>query len=56
MELIAWLILASAAVPMLKLLPHFGISKYWAAACIIPLGTVVLLWWMGMKLQDLEKL
>lgn len=56
MEFLAWLIMASTAVPMLKLLPHFGINKYWAAICVIPLGVAALIWWMGLKLQDLEKL
>ncbi|MBV1896489.1 MAG: hypothetical protein KUG70_08515 [Rhodobacteraceae bacterium] len=52
-----WLILSAlTAIPMVKLLPFFGVNKYWAAVCIVPLGTLVLLWWMGLKLQDLEKL
>jgi hypothetical protein len=46
---------ALCIIPMLKLLPFFGINKYWAAAAILPIGTVVLLWWMGIKLQELEK-
>lgn len=56
MEFLAWLVMASAAIPMFKLLPHFGISQYWAFVCIIPLGTIAMIWWMGLKLQDLEKL
>ncbi|MDK3072378.1 hypothetical protein QO034_04570 [Sedimentitalea sp. JM2-8] len=56
MEGIIWLVAtALVIIPMLKLLPHFGINKYWAAACIIPLGVLVLLWVMAMKLQELEK-
>ena len=52
-----WLILSAlTAIPMVKLLPHFGINKYWAVACIVPFGTIALLWWMGLKLQELEKL
>lgn len=51
-----WLLTALTAIPMLKLLPHFGINKYWAALCLVPLGPVALLWWMGLKLQELEKL
>ena len=51
-----WLILSAlAAVPMVKLLPFFGINKYWAAICIVPFGTIGLLWAMGLKLQELEK-
>ncbi|MEM7519642.1 MAG: hypothetical protein AAF307_01285 [Pseudomonadota bacterium] len=52
-----WLILSAlTAIPMVKLLPHFGINRYWAAVCLVPLGTIALLWWMGLKLQELEKL
>ncbi|WP_162841701.1 hypothetical protein [Sulfitobacter sp. EhC04] len=52
-----WLILSAlTAIPMLKLLPFFGINKYWAAVCVVPFGTIALLWWMGLKLQELEKL
>ena len=57
MDGLGWLILSAlTAIPMVKLLPFFGINKYWAAVCIIPLGTIALLWWMGLKLQELEKL
>ncbi|MDA7428721.1 hypothetical protein PGB28_09640 [Primorskyibacter aestuariivivens] len=56
MEMLVWLVFTVLTViPMLKLLPHFGIEKYWAAACIIPIGTLALLWFMAMKLQELEK-
>jgi hypothetical protein len=52
-----WLFLSAlTAVPMVKLLPFFGINKYWAAACLVPFGTIALLWWMGLRLQELEKL
>ena len=53
---IVWLVSALTAIPMLKLLPHFGINKYWAAACLIPIGVPILAWVMAMKLQELEKL
>ena len=57
MEGLWWLLLSAlTAIPMVKLLPFFGINRYWAAICIIPVGTVGLLWWMGLKLQELEKL
>ena len=56
MEFILWLAFTVATIiPMLKLLPHFGIEKYWAAACIIPLGALALIWWMAIKLQELEQ-
>ena len=51
-----WLIIGVATIiPMLKLLPFFGINKYWAAICILPIDTVGLIWWMSIKLQELEK-
>ena len=55
MEFIFWAIFAVTAVPMLKLLPFFGINKYWALACIIPIGVPVLAWMMAVKLQEIEK-
>ncbi|MEM9637581.1 MAG: hypothetical protein AAGA94_08040 [Pseudomonadota bacterium] len=52
---ILWLaFIVLTIIPMLKLLPHFGINKYWALACVIPLGVLGLLWWMSIKLQELE--
>ena len=43
-------------IPMLKLLPHFGINKYWALACVFPIfGVLALIWWMSIKLQELER-
>ena len=57
MGFLIWLFVASATIPMLKLLPHFGINKYWAFACLIPaIGLPALIWWMGVKLQELERL
>lgn len=51
-----WLaISALTIIPMLKLLPFFGINKYWAAAAIIPVGVVGLLWYMAINLQELER-
>lgn len=56
MEFLVWLaITAATIIPMLKLLPHFGVHKYWAVVCVIPLGALILLWVMAMKLQELEK-
>ena len=56
MEGLLWVIVAVLTViPMLKLLPHFGIHKWWALAGIIPLGALVLIWWMSIKLQQLEE-
>ena len=57
MEVLFWLIMSALTIiPLLKLLPHFGVEKYWAFAAIIPFGLLVLLWIMAMKLQELEKL
>ncbi len=56
MEFLIWIAVTVATIiPMLKLLPHFGIEKFWAAACIIPIGTLVLIWVMAMKLQEMER-
>ncbi len=56
MGFFGWLILSALfIIPMLKLLPHFGIHKYWAFACIVPFGTLALVWWMSMRLQELER-
>jgi hypothetical protein len=48
-------IAALTIIPMFKLLPHFGINQYWAFVCILPIGTIALLWFMALKLQELEK-
>lgn len=56
MEFLFWLVgTVLVIIPMLKLLPHFGINKLWALACVIPIAVLVLLWLMAMKLQELEK-
>lgn len=56
MDTMIWLVVSALTIiPMLKLLPFFGINKYWAAVCVVPIGTLALLWWMGLKLQELEK-
>ncbi|WP_201722116.1 MULTISPECIES: hypothetical protein [unclassified Sulfitobacter] len=56
MGFFGWLILSALfIIPMLKLLPHFGIHKYWAFACLVPFGTLALVWWMSMRLQELER-
>ena len=56
MDILIWLgIAVLTIVPMFKLLPHFKISHYWAIVCIVPIGTIILLWLMALKLQDVEK-
>ncbi len=56
MGLLWWIIVAAASIiPMFKLLPHFGLSAYWAFVCVVPIGTIALLWLMAMKLQELER-
>jgi hypothetical protein len=56
MEFVIWLaVTAATVIPLLKLLPHFGVNKNWAFAAIIPLGALVLLWVMAAKLQELER-
>ncbi len=56
MELFIWMLVAFLTViPFFKILPHFGISQYWAAAAVVPIGTIGLLWWIAMKLQEMER-
>ncbi len=56
MEGLIWIALTVATIiPMVKLLPHFGLNKYWSIACVIPIGTLILLWVMAMKLQEMER-
>lgn len=52
MELILFVALALAtAVPLMKLLPRYGIHPFWAAVVIIPLGLIVLLWVMAARMD-----
>jgi membrane protein implicated in regulation of membrane protease activity len=56
MEFLVWLVVAAATIiPMLKLLPHFGIEKWWALGCVLPVVTLILIWLMAMRLQEMEK-
>ncbi len=56
MQFVVWLVLTVITIiPMIKLLPHFGIDKWWALACVVPIGVVGLIWWMSIKLQELER-
>ena len=50
-----WLIVTAATViPFAALLPHFGVNRNWAAAAVVPLGAIVLLWVMRKRLLELE--
>ncbi len=56
MEFLIWAaFVVLTVIPMLKLLPHFGINKNWAFACVISPAVLILLWVMAMRLQELEK-
>ncbi|MCH2164654.1 MAG: hypothetical protein MK098_08375 [Marinovum sp.] len=56
MEFLLWIgWVALTVIPLMKLLPHFGIEKWWALASVLPIGTLILLWIMAMKLQELEQ-
>ena len=56
MEFVIWMLVTVVTIiPMVKLLPHFGIHKYWAAFCVIPVGVLILLWVMALRLQEMEK-
>jgi hypothetical protein len=54
--MLIWVAIAALTIiPMFKLLPHFGINQYWAFVCAVPIGTIALLWFMALKLQEMEK-
>ena len=55
MGFVFWLICAATAIPMLKLLPFFGLNKYWAFTCVLPIAVPILAWVLAMKLQEVEK-
>ena len=56
MGFLVWIAVTIATViPLMKLLPHFGVHKYWALAAVIPIVPLILLWVMAMKLQDMER-
>ncbi len=56
MGFLVWLAVAIATIiPLMKLLPHFGVHRYWAFSAVIPIATLILLWVMAMKLQDMER-
>ncbi len=52
---ILWFLIIGAliVIPFWKLLPRFGLSKYFALLAIIPAIALVLLWIMAFK-DDLE--
>lgn len=51
-----WILVALATIiPMFKLLPHFGMNAWWAMICVVPIGTIALLWLMALKLQEMER-
>ncbi len=55
-EFLLWVALTVATIiPMLKLLPHFGVDAKWALICVFPIAVLVLLWVMATKLQAMEK-
>mgnify|MGYP001549625514 CR=1 FL=1 len=55
-ELLVWLaVVVATIIPMTKLLPHFGVHKYWAFAAVLPIFVVILLWVMALKLQEKER-
>lgn len=49
-----WLVATLAlGIPLWKLLPRFGITKYFAIMAIVPAVAIVLLWIIAFK-DDLE--
>ncbi|SDY07664.1 hypothetical protein [Citreimonas salinaria] len=56
MGFLIWIAVTVATIiPLMKLLPHFGVHKYWAFAAVIPIVPLILLWVMALKLQDMER-
>jgi hypothetical protein len=56
MGFLVWLVVTVATIiPLMKLLPHFGVHKYWAFAAVIPIVPLILLWVMALKLQEMER-
>ncbi len=56
MEYTFWILFfVLTVIPMVQLLPHFSIHSGWAAVCVVPLGTVILLWMMAANLRKLEE-
>lgn len=56
MGFLIWIAVTIATIiPLMKLLPHFGVHRYWAFAAVVPIAPLVLLWVMALKLQDMEK-
>jgi hypothetical protein len=56
MGFLVWLVVTVATIiPLMKLLPHFGVHKYWAFAAVIPVVPLILLWVMALKLQEMER-
>ena len=54
--MLIWVVIAALTIiPVFRLLPHFGINRYWAFVGVIPIETIALLWFMAMRLQELEK-
>lgn len=55
MEGLVFMLLAVLTViPMMKLLPAFGINPWWSLVVIVPLGLIVLLWVMAGRLDRLR--
>lgn len=49
-----WLIASLAlGIPLWKLLPRYGMSKYFAIMCIVPAVGIIMLWLIAFK-DDLE--
>lgn len=50
---VGWYLLITAliAIPFWRLLPKFGISKYFALMTVVPAMAIILLWMMAFKDQ-----
>jgi hypothetical protein len=55
MEALVFILLAVLTViPLMKLLPAYGINTWWALVVIVPLGLIVLLWVMAARVDRLR--
>ena len=53
MELILFILfVALTVIPLIKLLPGYGLKPLWALIAILPVGLVILLWIMASRIDE----
>lgn len=50
----ALIVFSLLAYPIGRIYRRLGHSPWWALACFVPLGFVVLLWWLALKAQPAD--